>query len=434
MANAMLAVNFVPNKFGRVRLELNGYQFMVKTTRGDRRYWKCIVPQCPATVNTHYDNITKFGNNHTHAANTAKVKADEVLQMIKQRSIKETTPIPTIYDEESAKLRSADYMEENPDHDDVIAELPTFYQSRMSMYRARNKETPKLPSTRTDIQLEGKWTETLAGERFLVSEDGNADKILIFSTTENLTNLVAADIIYGDGTFYTSPTQFHQLYTLHTTVHGVMYPLVFALLPGKSEQTYDRFFTLLKAACQQRGLQLSPQAFFTDFETATRNAALRAFPNITLRSCFFHYTQCIWRKTQKLGLVTAYKEDEDMRLFVRRAAILPLVPAEFVEDVWFNALEDAEDLPFNTTPFADYVTEYWVEGNDRHQWNHFVNEGPRTNNHLEGWHSKLKKLVNHAHPNIYQLIDLLQKTQANTEANQIQIRAGGKQRPQQKKY
>jgi len=43
MANAMLAVNFIPNKFGRVQLELNGYQYMVKNNRSDRRYWKCIV-------------------------------------------------------------------------------------------------------------------------------------------------------------------------------------------------------------------------------------------------------------------------------------------------------------------------------------------------------------------------------------------------------
>jgi len=50
----MLDVNFVvTNKFGRVRLNLNGYQYMVKNNRGDRRYWKCIVPLCPATVNTH---------------------------------------------------------------------------------------------------------------------------------------------------------------------------------------------------------------------------------------------------------------------------------------------------------------------------------------------------------------------------------------------
>jgi hypothetical protein len=46
--------------------------------------------------------------------------------IIKERSIKETTPIPTIYDEESAKLRSEYYMETNPDHDDIIVKIKIF--------------------------------------------------------------------------------------------------------------------------------------------------------------------------------------------------------------------------------------------------------------------------------------------------------------------
>ena len=64
--------------------------------------------------------------------------------------------------------------------------------------------------------------------------------------------------------------------------------------------------------------------------------------------------------------------------------------------------------------FADYVTEYWVEVNNRQQWHHFDTEDPRTNNHLEGWHGKSKKHLIHSHPNIFVLIELLQKTQANT--------------------
>lgn len=181
-------------------------------------------------------------------------------------------------------------------------------------------------------------------------------------------------------------------------------------------------------------MHLSPTVFFTDFETATRNAARRAFPATTLKSCFFHYTQCIWRKVQKLGLATNYKENHDLKLLVRRAAVLPLIPTALVEDVWFNALEDAEVIPMDTTDFADYVTTQWVEGQDRDEWNHFTNEGPRTNNHLEGWHSKLKKLVRHAHPNIFQLIEILKNTQANTEANDIQVSSGATTRPKQKKY
>jgi len=112
---------------------------------------------------------------------------------------------------------------------------------------------------------------------------------------------------------------------------------------------------------------------FTDFKTANRNSTEHS--RVTLKSCFFHYTQCILRKTHKLGLATAYRDN------VRRAAVLPLVPPEPVEDVWFNALEDREEIAINTTAFADYVTKYSVDGNNRQQWNHFDNEGPRTNNH-----------------------------------------------------
>jgi hypothetical protein len=80
----MLAVNFLPNKFGRVWLELNGYQYMVKNNKGDIFYWKCIVPLCPATANTHYETITKSANYHTHTPNSARVKAEGVINIIKE--------------------------------------------------------------------------------------------------------------------------------------------------------------------------------------------------------------------------------------------------------------------------------------------------------------------------------------------------------------
>jgi uncharacterized transporter YbjL len=47
---------------------------------------------------------------------------------------------------------------------------------------------------------------------------------------------------------------------------------------------------------------------------------------------------------------------------------------------------------------------------------------------------QIKEHVNHKHSNIFVLIELLQKTQANTEANQIQISAGDTQRPKLKMY
>ena len=51
-----------------------------------------------------------------------------------------------------------------------------------------------------------------------------------------LRHLAAADIIFCNGTFYTCPSLFHQLYTIHA-----MYPLVFGLLRGKDQTIYIRF-------------------------------------------------------------------------------------------------------------------------------------------------------------------------------------------------
>jgi hypothetical protein len=50
----------------------------------------------------------KVANYHTHAPNSARVNAQTVINTIKERCIKETTPIPTIYDEERTQLSSAD--------------------------------------------------------------------------------------------------------------------------------------------------------------------------------------------------------------------------------------------------------------------------------------------------------------------------------------
>ncbi|KAK3102328.1 hypothetical protein FSP39_010519, partial [Pinctada imbricata] len=98
-------------------------------------------------------------------------------------------------------------------------------------------------------------------------------------------------------------------------------------------------------------------------------------------------------------------------------------------------LEDRDDADITdlTERFTDYVTEQWVEG-DRLVWNHFENQGPRTANYLEGWHRKLKRIVQHAHPNIYTTIQTFKDLQNANEINRIQRAVGGSIRPKAKKY
>jgi len=59
-----------------------------------------------------------------------------------------------------------------------------------------------------------------------------------------------------------------------------------------------------------------------------------------------------------------------------------------------------------------------------HQWNYFNFEGPRTNNHVEGWHSRLKKVVGKPHPNIYEIIDVFKREEASTKIKMQMLEAG----------
>ena len=104
------------------------------------------------------------------------------------------------------------------------------------------------------------------------------------------------------------------------------------------------------------------------------------------------------------------------------------------EDFWLHTLENAPPGD-DCTKLTDYVTDTWIEGRfSQPTWNHYQTEGPRTNNHLEGWHNKLKKRVCIAHPTIYKLIDKFKKAQAVNEVKIEQYSNDGHKCKRAKKY
>jgi hypothetical protein len=58
------------------------------------------------------------------------------IMLSKQKGICNFRLRPSV--EERANLRSTDYMDTNPDHNDVISEIPRFYDNLISLYRIHN--------------------------------------------------------------------------------------------------------------------------------------------------------------------------------------------------------------------------------------------------------------------------------------------------------
>ncbi|XP_071089379.1 uncharacterized protein [Haliotis cracherodii] len=288
--------------------------------------------------------------------------------------------------------------------DEVVQVIPTLYKVDTVLYKSRTKVRPPLPTIRSGINLPDNYKQTTTGDRFLLhSEDNN--KLMIFSTANNLRHLAAAETYFCDGTFSMCPNLFYQIYTIHAFVHGKMFPLVYALLPAKKQTTYIRLFQIIKEKAQLLNMRLQPKAIFMDFEVAAQNAARISF-QCQLKGCMFHFRKAVWKGAQRYGLQTSFHNNPDVKQFVRRAAALPLIKMCDIVDFWLNALEDfGMDMP-GISAFADYVTEFWVEGGYRLMWNHFCTTGPRTTNHVGGWHSKLNNTAA-SHPNMFKWINII---------------------------
>ena len=121
--------------------------------------------------------------------------------------------------------------------------------------------------------LEGEWGEAADGKNFLLGNDGDAEKLLIFGSVEGLNRIVQANTLFMDGTFYASPNLFAQLYTVHAKVYGQMFPLAYGLLPDRKRETYEPFVRLIGEAAVENNLNFDPETIVVDYEMD----AIRAF-------------------------------------------------------------------------------------------------------------------------------------------------------------
>ncbi|XP_048249527.1 uncharacterized protein LOC124140175 [Haliotis rufescens] len=121
-----------------------------------------------------------------------------------------------------------------------IPAMPSFQSVKSALYRHRRKTIPALPGSRSAVDIEDKWSETTDGRPFLLFSDGDDDKILAFSTAEQILALQEADTLYMDGTFTACPGLWDQVYIIHARVGQNTFPLVFALLPDRQATTYGR--------------------------------------------------------------------------------------------------------------------------------------------------------------------------------------------------
>ncbi|CAK9292349.1 unnamed protein product [Gordionus sp. m RMFG-2023] len=301
--------------------------------------------------------------------------------------------------------------------------IPPFISFRGHIDRLLKKYRPSMPHLIEDIILTPVYAISTRSQRFHIPTESN--RILVFGTMDMLKLLGAATTIYMDGIFYIVPRLYCQLYTIHVMYENVMIPVIYALLPDKSRETYIQLFHIVINFCTLKGINFNPPNGQTDFEAAAISALRFVFPNIVIKGCFFHYSQALWRKCQALGLVRDYLIDSHVHIVVRRMTTLPFCKENLAE-VLLSCYSMATNNP-SLLRFIEYMDHTWLGETALFPhtiWTRYHVDGPRTNNHLEGFHHALKRKTSSAHPNVYVLKKILIENQNSNDIKLLQIHNG----------
>ena len=199
---------FVETNRGGKKMHFDGYVYtkIRDSSTSELRFWRCEQHRrgCEARA-TSEGSSAVVRKEHDHPPNPAETTTQEAIANMRKRARDESTPITSIYDDQLVEVSLEDHA------DDALSQLPSFESLRSTLYRSRHEAIPSLPTTRRDVTFPDRYTKTLSGEDFLYVNDGDDDKIVIFTTDENIRLMSEAQAFYMDGTFSTCPALFAQV-------------------------------------------------------------------------------------------------------------------------------------------------------------------------------------------------------------------------------
>ena len=423
---------------GGQKLCLQGYMYTKQYCRKESIRWVCVKRNdgCKGSLMTKVDmKDPRESKDHDHPRDRVEIEVTKARQQMKERA-EQTREMPMqIHSEIISSINDPD----------VQSQLPQASTCKKVLQRVRNKKYPKDPSSHEDLEFVGPWALTKEdGERFLLHDNkSTTDRIVIFSTDTGLRKLSESKIWFMDGNFQMAPALFEQLYVIHVPLGESSIAVVYAFLQRKTKGTYCSLLDTLCEEAEAKGHFPFPDTVVIDFELAVHNAIQSMFDGAQINGCYYHLSQCVWRKIQNLGLSTLYRDDENFRLFCGKLNALAFLPIAEVEEGYNHLREIA---PVEATELVDYFGSTFVYSYKKIRaagglcrfkrcapqyapgtWNvnsTTLNDGDRTNNLSEAWNNKFRILVGTKHPSIWRAVECLQQENSATEVLLSQTDAG----------
>ncbi|KAL8577941.1 hypothetical protein ACOMHN_011937 [Nucella lapillus] len=175
-------------------------------------------------------------------------------------------------------------------------ELNTSSQLHLEVVQRRGA-LPKDPAYLREIEIPHEWRTTGGPDPqpFLMHDSGSdsgPQRMIIFATDRTLRHLARADEWFMDGNFSMAPDHFCQLYVIRAPVGDTCISCVYALLPNKTQETYEQMLQAILDRCDELQLMPDPSQVIVDYEKAVIQALhSKLGEHVEVKGCFFHLTQ-----------------------------------------------------------------------------------------------------------------------------------------------
>ncbi|KAF0723322.1 Uncharacterized protein FWK35_00024173, partial [Aphis craccivora] len=350
------------------------------------------------------------------------------------------------------------YMEEIINFPNAAQDY-TFLQGSERMRRLRQKSFPKTPDDIEDLH-----TLLMSNSQFTLTLQNPSNKFyqgsllinqqikgLIFCNISNIQllepELRNVRVAGCDGTFKTVPKfkkkDAYQIFTFQVIYKNVSFPLVYAILSGKTEEIYVELLSYIRNVLP---LTYSQLTIITDYEYGLMNAIKTIFPESDQQGCYFHFCQAIIRfiRNKKASIYHLITKNEIAARVLRmihysQVLALPYLPAIQTDDIpsmedGFQTIVDYvnqfPNLMMCLEEFLfDYIWRYWFETMGPTAITVFKKD-IRTNNFVESYHASLLRLIK-PHPKVWEFLNqlLFLENQSFVEFRQLKqnlkIRNGG---------
>ena len=208
----------------------------------------------------------------------------------------------------------------------VMLKTPTSEREKKSLHRfvahRLSAQGLKLPQTFDDLVLpEGleqiiNTQRDISDNKFLIHDsmidDPSAGRFLVFASYSMRQRAALAKELNADGTYRAVSLLFATLYTIHTTIDDVSYPIYFILMSDERTQTFTRAFRVVKQHTKAFG---SGCVVHVDCQLAAINAFKEVF-ECEVQICLFHQNQSVWKAVLRFGLACAYNSISHPRLHI----------------------------------------------------------------------------------------------------------------------